>query len=190
MIYPADHRPLASAMTKQGAILSEQPLKTMPDRHYFPQRNRIIAGISDAVVVVEAGKKSGALITARYANESNRDVFALPGSIDSPYMQGCHQLIKTHQAHMITDPTDLTYIMSWHAEKGHDKLASLRIPLESLDTEERRIIKQLYQKSPLDLHTLSVETALPIDKVLGLLLQLEVKNLIRALPGNQYELRL
>ncbi|MBL7851069.1 MAG: DNA-protecting protein DprA, partial [Cyclobacteriaceae bacterium] len=102
VIYPGAHKDTAHRMVNQGALISENPLGTSPDAHNFPQRNRIIAGMCDALIVVEAGDRGGALITADIANSYNRDVFAIPGNLHQPWSVGCNQLIKTNKANLLT----------------------------------------------------------------------------------------
>lgn len=115
-IYPSAHRELASRMLKNGGLLTEFPTGTNPESQNFPMRNRIIAGLADVTVVIEASQKSDALITAEIANTYNRDVCAFPGAIDQRYSAGCNYLIKTHRAHLIRHAADLAYLMNWNKE--------------------------------------------------------------------------
>ena len=115
-IYPSAHRKLASRMLKNGGLLTEFPTGTNPESQNFPMRNRIIAGLADVTVVIEASQKSDALITAEIANSYNRDVCAFPGAIDQRYSAGCNYLIKTHRAHLIRHAADLAYLMNWNKE--------------------------------------------------------------------------
>lgn len=183
-IYPAAHRADAQAMLKQGGLLSEHALKTQPEAYRFVTRNRIIAGISDATIVVEAGEKSGALITARYANDYNREVFAVAGDIHAPYSVGCHQLIKTHQAHLLTRSSDLTDALRW-SEPASRPAPSLR-QLSGLTAEENRIVQAIGQR-PIHIDTLSTQTKMPAYQVSAMLLQLELKQIVKALPGNMFQ---
>ncbi|MGB0356928.1 MAG: DNA-processing protein DprA, partial [Cytophagales bacterium] len=165
--YPSVHKKEAGEISRQGCVLSEHPLGVKVEKYCFPIRNRIIAGLVDAVIVVEAGEKSGALITARYANEFNRDVFAVPGKITSAHSKGCHHLIKTHQAHMITSAQDLSYIMNWDVPK-----TLLRNTSKNLTNEEMTLIGGLSVKEPLKIASLSVEAGLPVEKILAVVMQL------------------
>ena len=115
-IYPSAHRELASRMLKNGGLLTEFPTGTNPESQNFPMRNRIIAGLADVTVVIEASQKSDALITAEIANTYNRDVCAFPGAIDQRYSAGCNYLIKTHRAHLIRHAADLAHLMNWNKE--------------------------------------------------------------------------
>lgn len=113
VIYPAAHLETARKMVNQGGLITENPFGTQPDAHNFPARNRIIAGLCDALIVVEAAQKGGALITAEIANSYNKDVFAVPGNLGHTFSEGCNKLIKIHKANLFTSVKDLEYIMNW-----------------------------------------------------------------------------
>jgi DNA processing protein len=189
-IYPAAHKKFAAAMLAQGGLLSEHPLCTKPEVHQFAARNRIIAGIADATIVVEAGQKSGALITAKYANEYNREVFAVSGGIYEPYSAGCHHLIKTHQANLLTSAADIVYAMHWdkaipvseHIMDVLDKLPEL--------TEAERGAVQTIGKLQKEVHIdeLSYQTQIPLNQLAAILLQLELKKIVKGLPGKKFRL--
>src|SRR6185295_16174096 len=117
VIYPAAHKDTARKMTNQGGLITENHFGTKPDAHNFPARNRIIAGMCDALIVVEAAVKGGALITAEIANSYNKDVFAVPGSLDQTYSEGCNKLIRNNKATIYTSIKDLEYLMSWSVEE-------------------------------------------------------------------------
>ena len=187
-IYPAAHRRVAEVMLGQGGLLSEHPLQTQPEAHRFAARNRIIAGIADATIVVEAGQKSGALITAQYANEYNREVFAVPGGIYEPYSVGCHHLIKTHQANPLTCAADIVDLMRWAEE-----VPALKNNSDVLDqlpelTEAERGAVQSIGKLEIHIDELSYQTQLPPNQLLAILLQLELKKIVKFLPGNKFRL--
>jgi len=112
-IYPASNRNLSQNILKKGALITEFLTQTNPDRENFVKRNRIIAALSDATIIVESAKKGGALITAQLSNSYNRDVFAVPGPSDSELSEGCNHLIKTHQAALFTSVADIEYLLSW-----------------------------------------------------------------------------
>jgi DNA processing protein len=189
IIYPSAHLDTAKKMVNQGALITENHFGVGPDAHNFPQRNRIIAGMSDALIVVEAGDKGGALITAEIANTYNKDVFAVPGSIHSPYSAGCNRLIKTNKASLLTSVKDLEYIMNW----THDQLqreTQLVLDLESLEPEERTLLTLMKEKKrALSIDDLSFITQHPQGKVSSLLLALEFKNKIVSMPGKMYMIR-
>ncbi len=185
-IYPSLHRNLAQKMTERGGLLSEFPSKTLPDRENFPKRNRIIAGLADATIVVEANVKGGALITADLANSYNRDVFAFPGRVDDVYSSGCNYLIKTNRAHLITNCADLEYLLGWK-RKESSAVRQLQMPMDL--TEDEKLIFELLIKH----QSLAVDELLGLckhsqTKLVSLTLALEMKGLIRCLPGNRYVL--
>ncbi len=188
VIYPSAHKETAGKMEERGGLVSENPLGTPPDAHHFPERNRIIAGLCDALVVVEAAASGGALITAELANSYNRDVFAFPGSIGIPTSEGCNNLIKTNRAHLISSVKDLEYIMSWTAETGKKKNQASVRDTSVLGDAERSIINVLRSKSPIQLDELSWRTGIPVSRLAGLLLSLEFAAWVKALPGKQYAL--
>lgn len=187
IIYPAAHKDLARRMTSQGGLISEHPFGTAPDAHNFPARNRIIAGLADALIVVEAATSGGALITANIANTYNRDVFAVPGNIGQTYSEGCNQLIKTNRASLITSAKDLEYIMNWQQQPSGVKQLSLELP--QLDHYEQLIVGALKEhKTPTPIDELSVRTGLEPGKLASHLLNLEFRNLVVSLPGKCYQL--
>lgn len=186
VIYPSTHKDEATSILVQGGLLSEHPLQTPPAAYRFVTRNRIIAGVADAVIVVEADQKSGALITASFANEYSREVFALPGDIYTTYSIGCHYLIKTHQAHLLTSAEDLIEAMYW------DQVTPASEPLldrltNTLTEIEKEIVRAI---GALEVHvdTLSDQTKIPLHQLSAILLQLELKKIIKFLPGKRYRL--
>ena len=186
MIYPSSHiREISGIHAKEGALISEHSAGVKPERYLFPARNRIVAGMVDGVVIVEAGEKSGALITAKHANALHREVFALPGSIKNPYVAGCHYLIKTHQAHMITAAADLAYIMNWEARPS-DREDQPSWPRVS--QAEEALLSVLAAEGKLPMEIVANKTGIALEELLSLALQLEVKGLLKELPGNLYTL--
>lgn len=187
VIYPAAHKETARKMLATGGLLTENPFGTKPDAHNFPQRNRIIAGLCDALVVVEAAAKGGALITAEIANSYNRDVFAYPGSVGVTYSEGCNNLIKTNRAHLLTSVKDIEYIMNWSpAQSAKKKKPALST--EGLDENEKLVVSQLLKKNPDSIDELSWKTNLPVSQLASVLLNLEFKGVVKSLPGKQYQL--
>lgn len=187
IIYPAAHKEIAKKMIDTGGLITENPFGTKPDAHNFPQRNRIIAGLCDALVVVEAAAKGGALITAEIANSYNRDVFAYPGSVGVTYSEGCNNLIKTNRAHLLTSVNDIEYIMNWSVAQPVKKKKAVP-SLDGLEENERAVVEQLLKKSPDLIDELSWKTNLPVSQLASVLLNLEFKGLIKSLPGKQYQL--
>ncbi|HQQ98581.1 MAG TPA: DNA-processing protein DprA [Cyclobacteriaceae bacterium] len=189
IIYPAAHKDLAKRMTSHGGLISEHPFGTPPDAHNFPARNRIIAGLADALIVVEAATTGGALITANIANTYNRDVFAVPGNVGQAYSEGCNQLIKTNRANLITCAKDLEYIMNWQHQPSGAGGSQLSLELPQLDHYEQRIVSALKEKkSPTPIDELSLRTGLESGKLASHLLNLEFRNLVVSLPGKCYQL--
>lgn len=190
VIYPATHRETAQKMLEQGGLLTENCFGTKPDAHHFPARNRIIAGLCDALIVVEAAEKGGALITAEIANSYNKDVFAIPGSLGETYSEGCNKLIKTNKANLYTSVKDLEYIMNWSVENQEfQKKKSHAFDLDAFDPEEQLVIQVLQQKDiPAMIDELTIRTSLSPGKLASLLLQLEFKGVIKSLPGKLFAL--
>lgn len=183
-VYPAQHKGLAASIVRQGgAIITEYPSKTKPDAPNFVQRNRIIAGISDAVVVVESAEKGGALLTADAANSYNRDVFAFAGRTDDVFSVGCNNLIKSFRAQMITCADDIFLSMGWNhsCQKPQTELFP-----EELTAEESDIVAIL-RKKPTEINELSRMVDIPIQKLISTLILLEFKGVVKALPGNIYK---
>lgn len=186
-IYPAIHRNTAEKMLANGGLLTEFPSATNPDRQNFPKRNRIIAGMADATIVVEAAIKGGALITAQIANSYNRDVFALPGSIDDEFSEGCNYLIKTNRAQLITKVEDIEYILGWVESKLQPKPQQLTI-YPNLNPTEQEIINLIAQKNSTNFDDLQYNLNMPQSKLAMLILNLEMQGVIIALPGKVYKL--
>lgn len=185
VIYPSSHREIANKMMENGGLLTEHPFGTQPDAHNFPARNRIVAALSDAVIIVEAAEKGGALITADIANSYNKDVFAMPGNVKQSHSAGCNNLIKSNRAHLLTSVRDLEYIMNWDAGSKPAKKESLSI--EGFDDDEQLILRTLMDNDrQLMIDQLSWKTNLPISKLASLLLTLEFKGAVASLPGKVY----
>jgi DNA processing protein len=185
-LYPAQHKETAKQMLDNGGLLTDYLSKTNPDRENFPSRNRIVAGMADAVIVIEAGSKGGALITADIANNYSRDVFAVPGRIDDVYSQGCNKLIKQNKAALIESAEDIAYICGWQqTKKQTKKQQQLFVELTS---DEQVVVDILKEKSQLPIDDLSLETNFTMGKLSGILLNLEFKNTVKSLPGKVYSL--
>ena len=189
VIYPSVHAETARKMMNQGGLITENLFGAKPDAHNFPARNRVIAGMCDALIVVEAAQKGGALITAEIANTYNKDVFAVPGNLGQKYSEGTNWLIKTHKAHLLTGIKDLEYIMRWdnQAETAPSQL-SLELALAS--PEELNILRVLKDGSgqqPFD--EIVFRSGYSHGMTASLLLSLELKNMVQTLPGKQFRLR-
>lgn len=188
IIYPAVHKETARQMVKKGGLISELSINTKPEPMHFPARNRIIAGMADAVIVIEAAKKGGALITAEIANSYNKDVFAVPGNIGCIYSEGCNNLIKSHKANMLTDPSDIEYIMNWTVETEVSQ-KSFVLDESLLDFDEKTVLQYMMDKNEaILLDELSWKTNIPLNKLASILLNLEFKGTVNSLPGKKYKL--
>ncbi len=187
IIYPALHRDIALKMKEDGGLLTEYRPSTKPDPAFFPARNRIVAGLCDAIIVIEAAHKGGALITAEIANSYNREVFAVPGNLGNKFNEGCNHLIKSHKAHIYTSVKDLEYILNWDIEKPDKKTQKFNLP-ELLSGDEKIIIEMLIEKESIAIDELSWKTNIPISKLSSLLLTMEFEGMIKTLPGKKYKL--
>ena len=188
VIYPSTHRDVVKKMIEQGGIVTENAFGTKPDAHNFPARNRIIAGLCDALVVVEAAERGGALITSEIANSYNKDVFAFPGNIGQSHSAGCNNLIKSNKAHLITSVTDIEYIMNW--QEGAQPVKSTKVfSLDGFDADEKILLEVLISNGgQLAIDELSWKSNVPVSQLASLLLGLEFKGVIRSLPGKIYKL--
>jgi DNA processing protein len=186
-VYPSVHKTIAEKMHENGGLLSEYISETIPEKVNFPMRNRIVAGLSDATIIVEASKKGGALITAELANSYNRDVFAFPGRITDTYSQGCNGLIKKNKAVLIEGAKDLEYIMGWEPEMTKPALFQQKLFLE-YSIEESQILNLFKSESILSIDTIVIRSALGVGKIAGILLTLEFHGVLKALPGKMYQI--
>lgn len=185
-LYPGQHRSTADKMIENGGLLSDYLSGTNPDRENFPKRNRIVAGMCDAVVVVEAGITGGALITAEIANSYSRDVFALPGRIGDPFSAGCNKLIKINKAALIESYADISYLLGWQQEEV--KAAKQAKLFLDLTEEELLLVNYLKEKGNLPIDELCYATNISMSKASGLLLNLEFNGVVKTLPGKIYQL--
>lgn len=186
-IYPAENKNLAGKMIESGGLITEFMSNTNPDRENFPQRNRIIAGLADATLVIEAAKKGGALITADIANSYNRDVFAVPGKINDEYSAGCNHFIKTNKAHLIQSADDIKYIMGWETNKAKKKTVQHKLFI-NLSPEEETIIQFISKNEEISIDGICHHLGEPASKVASALLNLEFQGLIKCLPGKRYSM--
>ena len=184
-IYPSLNRSIANKMLNDGALITEFIPGTEPDRENFPKRNRIVAGICDATIVIESKIKGGSLITAHLANDYNRDVFAFPGNVNITTSQGCNQLIRDQKAHLIQRPEDFLSIMNWNTEiPGSNSVQRILFP--SLSAKQKSIVEIIAESKGVQIDVLSMKTSLPITLLNTELFHLEMEGVIRSLPGKTY----
>jgi DNA processing protein len=185
-IYPASHKEIAKQMMGNGGLVTEHRFGTKPDAHNFPARNRIVAALSDAVIIVEAAEKGGALITAELANSYNKDVFAFPGNIGQSHSEGCNNLIKTNRAHLITSVKDLEYITGWASGAAPKKKET--VSLENFEPLEQTVLKTLFDNNKqMLIDDLSWKSGIAISQLASVLLNLEFKGAVTSLPGKIYK---
>lgn len=188
VIYPSVHQKTAQDMLGQGGLLTENRPGVKPDPHLFPARNRIIAGLSDAVIVIEAAAKGGALITAEYANNYHREVFAVPGGLSQTFSQGCNKLIRENKAQIYTRPQDIVEALNWDqpTDKPTRKNTLPALPTD-FTNEESQIMALLRQQTDMHVDDLSWQSQIPMGKLASLLLSLEFRGFVRTLPGKKYQ---
>jgi DNA processing protein len=184
-IYPAVHTQIAARMVENGAVLTEYPVGTEPDRPNFVQRNRIIAGLCDGSVIVETATRGGSLLTAEAANQYNREVLAVPGRIGDLKSEGCNELIKQNKAALIETAEDVIAALNWYPAKKSKHIQTLLF--DELNSDEQNVMELLRQFETLQLNHLTLQLKLSVDKLLPLLLEMEFKGLLRCLPGNVYK---
>lgn len=187
-IYPPENAGLAKDMIKNGGgILSEFFSGTKPDKHNFPLRNRIVAGLCDATLVVETNIKGGSMITANLADAYNRDVFAIPGKINDKSSSGCNHLIKYNKAILLTDADDLLEIMGWKEKKKEKPRKQKELFIE-LTAEEKQVVGLLQQKETLHIDEINLKSGLSSSSIAAAILNLEIQGVIDTLPGKLYKL--
>jgi DNA processing protein len=187
-MYPAQHKNMAKEMVNgKGGLLSEFTSETDPDRHNFPTRNRVVAGMADVTVVMETDVKGGSMITANLAHGYNRDVGAYPGRSMDAKSAGCNQLIKTNKATLLTSADDLLQLMGWEPVKQKSVSPQRQLFIE-LTEEERLVVAALQQADTVHIDTIYTATGLTSGGVAAAILGLELQNVVAALPGKMYKL--
>ena len=185
-LYPAAHQSVAQKMLENGGLLSEYPHATPPDREHFPMRNRIIAGLSDCLVVVETGETGGSIISAELAGQYDREVFAVPGRPRDPKSIGCNHLIKKEKARLLETAEDLATVMGWEPE-GSPRAVQTQLLLD-LAPDEARIVAAIRARPEIPIDDLTLATQLSPGELAALLLGLEFRGVLRTLPGKRYVL--
>ncbi|MGI8581800.1 MAG: DNA-processing protein DprA [Chitinophagaceae bacterium] len=186
-IYPTQNKSLAKEIIEQGGLLTDFRSKTNPDKQNFPKRNRIVAGISDAIVVVETGIKGGSLITAELGNGYNKDVFAIPGRTNDTKSEGCNYLIKNNKACLISSADDILEDMGWKEYKKPSAKKQRELFIELTD-DEKIIVHLLQQQEQIHIDELYLKSGLSSSAVASALLTLEMQNVVSSLPGKLYRL--
>ena len=186
-VYPKTHKKYIAKMEKNGGFLTEFWSTSNPEKENFVKRNRIVAGISEATIVIESADKGGSLITATMANDYNRDVFAVPGRVTDKLSQGCNNLIKTQRAHLLTSAADLIYILNWELETKASSQPIQKQLFVTLDYEEEKIYDYLQKNGKQLLDIIALECDFPVYKISSILLNMELKGVIRPLPGKLFE---
>lgn len=185
-IYPKVHSKYVLGIEKNGGFLTEFWSNSSPERENFLKRNRIIAGMAEATIVVESAEKGGSLVTADIANSYDRDVFAVPGRAGDKYSMGCNNLIKQQKAHILTSAADLVYLLNWEMEEKKKETIQKQLFVE-LNGDEKNIYGYLQKDGKQILDMIALECKLPIYKVSATLLNMEMKGVIRPLPGKLFE---
>lgn len=188
-VYPAQHTGLAKEMIREkGGLLTEFRSKTKPDKHNFPTRNRIVAGMSDATIVIETGVKGGSMITAELANGYNKDVFAFPGKVTDSKSGGCNYLIKNNKAVLLTDAQELIEVMNWEETNRKEKGKKQKELFIELTAEEKIITGILNEKETVHIDEINLKSGLSSSTVAAAILSLELQNVVVSLPGKRYHL--
>jgi DNA processing protein len=185
-VYPAQNKTLAVEMLSQGGILTDFMSGTNPDRQNFPRRNRIVAGICDALIVIESNAKGGSLITAELANSYNKDVFAIPGRVNDSRSEGCNYLIRNNKALLITSADDLLHIMNW--KEAPKKVKQQRELFIELTPDEKIITDILKERENIQIDELYFKSGLSSSAVAQALLMLEMQGVVASLPGKVFKL--
>lgn len=186
-VYPSVHKKTAEQLQETGILMSEYaPGSTMVPGN-FPARNRIIASLSDALIVVEAAEKGGALITAEIAYSYNKDVFAVPGNLQSPFSEGCNHLIRKMKASIYTGPGDIAEALFW-SKPGEEKIKKPVLDLAGRDEEDTAILKLLLEKGESEIDQISYQTEIPLGMLSSRLLSLEFEGIVKSLPGKKFKL--
>ncbi len=185
-IYPKTHKKYVLDIERHGGFLTDFWSSDEFDRNNFLKRNRIIAGLSEATIVIESAEKGGSLVTADIANSYNREVFAVPGRITDTHSVGCNNLIKHQRAHVLSKAADVPYILNWHID-GEKKSVQKKLFVE-LDTEEKIVYNFLKDNGKELLDMIALKCDMPTFRIASILLNMELKGVVRPLPGKQFEI--
>jgi DNA processing protein len=184
-IYPKTHKKYVAKVEQNGGFMTEFWSTSNPDKENFVRRNRIVAGMTEATIVIESADRGGSLITANIANDYNRDVFAVPGRVTDKYSQGCNNLIKTQKANVLTSAADLVYILNWDIQKESKPVQKQLFV--TLDADEQKVYDYLLKTGKELMDIIALRCDFPIYRISGLLLNMELKGVVRPLPGKLFE---
>jgi DNA processing protein len=188
-IYPSSHKKYIKDMMESGGIVSEKFIGVSPEAHFFPARNRIIAGMADAIIVVEAAERGGALITGEIAYSYNREVFAVPGNINHKYSEGCNKLISKQKANIYSSIADLEYLLNWDKKMTFASNSKPVMDIDKFEGEVKKIVDILIAfRDGLQLDELSWKSQVPVNLAVSILLNLEFDGYVKSLPGKKYKL--
>lgn len=184
-IYPKTHKKYVARVEENGGFMTEFWSTANPDKENFVKRNRIVAGMSEATIVIESADRGGSLITANIANDYNRDVFAVPGRVTDKYSQGCNNLIKTQKANVLTGAADLIYILNWDIQKETQPVQKQLFV--TLEDDEQKVYDYLLKSGKELMDIIALHCDFPIYRISGILLNMELKGVVRPLPGKLFE---
>lgn len=184
-IYPKTHKKHVAKVEENGGFMTEFWSSSNPDKENFVRRNRIVAGMSEATIVIESADRGGSLITANMANDYNRDVFAVPGRVTDKYSAGCNNLIKTQKANVLTSAADLVYILNWDIQKETRPVQKQLFV--TLEDDEQKVYDYLLKTGKEVMDIIALRCDFPIYKISGMLLNMELKGVVRPLPGKLFE---
>lgn len=187
-IYPPSHRSTAIEMLRNGGLLTDFPSQTNPDRPNFLKRNRIIAGLSEATIVVESGEKGGSLVTAELAISYSRDVYAFPGRTTDHHSKGCNNLIRKNQAGLITSADDLTDCLKWYSSQDTPKNSRQTEMFFASTPEQEKVLQLLGSEGDMHINLIALRLSIPIQQLSTLLFELEMNGSVKSIPGNVYRL--
>ena len=185
-IYPKVHKKYINQVNEHGGFLTEFWSEEQPLRENFLKRNRIVAGISQATIIIESAAKGGSLVTADIANSYNRDVFALPGRMTDIYSKGCNNLIKNHKANLLNSPADIIQLLNWDVKEKSKKPIQQQLFVE-LKEEEQKIYDFLQKNGKQLLDVIALDCTIPLFQLSSILLQMELKGVLKPLPGKMFE---
>ncbi len=188
-MYPASHKSIAKKMISQGGLLTDFPSGTKPEPENFPMRNRIVAGLCDATIVIESGESGGSMITAEFANNYNRDVFAFPGRVGDTYSAGCHKLIKKNKAALVESAADILFYLGWDEISSKEKTAKQAELLLPLNPNEEIVVSALRDHGNVYIDEICASSGYAMGKVSAILLTLEFSGVVKSLPGKFYRLQ-